>query len=163
VKAQLAAVLLISLAVVGCKKPTEDRSAIRKAVVEYLATKGMTEKMMDIDVKNVNFHGEEADALVAFRGKGAPEASGFQTSYVLGRKGDNWVVKGRKDAGVNPHDGAAGGGMTGGMGGGMGGMGAGTANPHGGAQGGNTITPDMMPPSGEQMKMPPGHPSVPKK
>ena len=116
----------------------------------------MTEKMMDIDVKNVNFHGDEADALVAFRGKGAPDSSGFSTSYVLARKGDGWVVKGRKDAATNPH----GGGME--MPGGMnGGMGGGTANPHGTSPGG-AITPDMMPPSAGQMKVPPGHPAVPK-
>ncbi|MCX6625537.1 MAG: hypothetical protein NTY38_31650 [Acidobacteria bacterium] len=163
-KAQLAVVVLLSLAVVGCKKPAEDRSAIRKAVVEYLASKGMTEKMMDIDVKNVNFRGEEADALVAFRGKGTPDATGFQTSYTLARKGDAWVVKGRKEAGANPHGAGAAGGMSGGMGGGMsGGMGGGAASPHGAPQGEGAITPDRMPPSGGQMKMPPGHPSVPAK
>lgn len=136
----------------GCKKPSQDPSAIRKAVVEYLAGKGMTEKMMDIDVKNVNFHGDEADALVAFRGKGAPDSSGFSTSYVLARKGDGWVVKGRKDSGMNPH--GAGMSMPQGMGGGM-------TNPHGSSSGG-AITPDRMPPSAGDMKMPPGHPAVPK-
>lgn len=139
------------LAVTGCKKPSQDPGAIRKAVVEYLAAKGMTEKMMDIDVKNVNFHGDEADALVAFRGKGAPDSTGFSTSYILARKGDGWVVKGRKDSGANPH----GAGMTAPPG--MGGM----ANPHEASPGG-AITPDRMPPSAGDMKMPPGHPAVPK-
>lgn len=151
-KAQLVAILLLSLTITGCKKPAQEPGAIRKAIVDYLAAKGMTEKMMDIDVKNVNFHGDEADALVAFHGKGTPDSSGFSTSYVLARKGSEWVVKGRKDTGENSH------------GAGMAtppGMGGGAMNPHGGASGG-TITPEMMPPSAGDMKMPPGHPAVPK-
>jgi hypothetical protein len=134
----------------GCKKPTEDRAAIRAAVVEYLAGRGMSDKMMDIDVKNVTFKGENADAQVSFRGKGGADTGGFLIAYSLRFQNGKWTVTGKKMAGMGvgqPHAGA--------------GMGA---NPHGaaGAGGGAAVTPDRLPPSGGQMKMPPGHPAVPK-
>ena len=121
-------------------------------MIEYLASKGMTEQMMDIDVKSVAFHGDEAEAQISFRPKGQPESTGFQAPYLLAKKGGGWTVKGRKSGGASQH----------GAGGMPQGMGGGTPNPHGAAPGGGTITPDMMPPSGGQMKMPPGHPAVPK-
>ncbi len=57
---------------------------------------------MNISISNVAFHNDEADATVGFQMKG-DGGTAMSMNYVLQRKGDKWVVKGRKESGVNPH------------------------------------------------------------
>ena len=49
------------------------------------------------------FKGNEADATVAFRAKGADPATGLQMRYTLEQKSGKWVVKDKPEGGVNPH------------------------------------------------------------
>lgn len=64
---------------------------------------------MQIDVASVSFRQNEADAMVSFRPKGATDASaGMQIQYTLEKKGNRWVVKGKRDSGMAPHGGAPG-------------------------------------------------------
>lgn len=107
---------------------------------------------MSVDVTAVTFKGNEADATVSFAPKGSTGAGqGMTIRYVLERKGNRWVVKGRS-GGANAH--GAGGGMPGGMPGAM----PGGANPHGGTM------PEMPGGAGAQSPspgdLPPGHPAV---
>ena len=101
--------------------------------MNYLAKRQDLGKM-DVTVTKVAFRQNEADATVHFQSKesNAP-STGLDLQYVLERKGNEWVVKGKALG--------TGHGATGGM-----------DNPHGmGA-----------PPGGEMpAPLPPGHPQVP--
>ncbi len=99
--------------------------------MNYLAKKSGLSSM-DVTIATVSFKKDEADAVVHFQARGSNSpGSGLDIPYILERKGNEWVVKGRAGSarGANPHGDAAG-------------MGA---NPHGGGA----------------PALPPGHPAVP--
>ncbi len=85
----------ISLGVVACRQDIDNEAAVRSGIEKYLA-KRPDLSSMDVAVKSVSFRKNEADATVHFQAKGttAPN-SGMEMKYVLERKGDEWVVKGR--------------------------------------------------------------------
>lgn len=130
-RALIAAALAAFVVLAGCHKDIQTTEAVQAGMTKYLASKsGLS--AMDVTVSSVSFHEDEADATVHFQAKGSGAInSGIDMKYVLERKGNEWVVKGRSgmSSGANPHGGA----------------GAMGANPHGGA----------MP------ALPPGHPVVP--
>ncbi len=126
--------------------------------MEYLSGKtsslALNMSAMDVEVTNVTFSGNQADAAVSITPKGTP-GGGMSVNYHLEQDGTKWVVKGRKDAGGSPHGGGA---MPGGAaptgenphGGAM----PGAENPHGAmppdASGGKMPSPDDLPPSGKK-------------
>jgi hypothetical protein len=127
----LAALALACCALSGCNRASQSKEAIRAGVIEYVSTK-VNVGAMDVDVTSIDFKGNEADATVAFRAKGADPASGLQMRYTLEQKSGKWVVKDKAQAGGSPH-GAA---MN---------PGGEPANPHGNGGGG---------------ALPPGHPPL---
>jgi hypothetical protein len=127
----LATLVLVICALTGCNRASQSKEAIRAGVIDYVATK-VNVGAMDVDVTSIDFKGNEADATVAFRAKGADPASGLQMRYTLEQKSGKWVVKDKAQAGGSPH-GAA---MT---------PGRETVSPHGNAGGG---------------PLPPGHPPL---
>ena len=139
-RAPIAAALAAFLLLAACHKDIQTTDAVQRGIMKYLATKsGLSANAMDVSVTSVSFRENEADATVHFQAKGSGDASGgISMKYVLERKGNEWVVKGRPGmgGGANPHGDAAN------PHGDMGGMGA---NPHGGT----------MP------ALPPGHPAIP--
>lgn len=62
---------------------------------------------MQVEVVSVSFRQNEADATVSIRAKGAQGGPGMTMNYTLEKKGNDWVVKGKKESGSTPH-GAAG-------------------------------------------------------
>jgi hypothetical protein len=88
----------------------DNKEAVRKGVVDYLEKRksqtGLDMGLMNLEVTNVSFEKNEARATVAFRPKDG-RAGSMSMNYVLERKGDQWVVKGRQESGLNPHGGAA--------------------------------------------------------
>ena len=138
----LAAALLIA----GCgNRNIDNTEAVRKGVVDYLEKRksqtGLDMSLMNVEVTNVTFAKNEARATVAFRPKEAKGgAGGMAMSYVLERRGDQWVVKGRQDSGSHS------GGQT------MPGMGAMPGGIPGAAPG---VMPPNHPPVGN-----PGQPSA---
>jgi hypothetical protein len=126
--------LFLVLALTGCHHDIRNESAVRQGVLDYLSNRaGLNMASMNVQVTSVVFRKDEADAIVSFAPKGS-NAGGMTIRYLLERKGDRWVVKGRADSGQSPHAGAE-------------------ANPHGG------MTPGAgAAPSGA---LPPGHPAVP--
>jgi hypothetical protein len=137
-RALIAAALAATLTLAGCHKDIQTTDAVQRGITTYLASKpGLS--AMDVSVTSVSFRQNEADATVHFQARGSTDAaSGISMKYILERKGNDWVVKGREGVatGANPHGDAAN------PHGDMGGMGA---NPHGGG----------MP------ALPPGHPAIP--
>ena len=134
----------------GCKKNIDNNDAVKQGINAYLA-KRPDLLAMDVNVASVAYHGDEATATVRFQAKGnsSPNA-GMSMQYVLERKGNQWVVKGR--AGGDAHTGMPQGGNDA--------PGA-PAAPNGGSLGAMPSLPNGHPsvgtPSGS---LPPGHPPI---
>ncbi len=77
----------------GCAKDINNKDAVKEAVMKRLANvQGLNMAGMDIEVTNVSFQENKADAQVAFKAKGSAENM-LNMSYKLEREGDLWVVK----------------------------------------------------------------------
>jgi hypothetical protein len=77
----------------ACAKDINNKDAVKEAVMKRLANvSGLNLAGMDIEVTNVSFQGNKADAQVAFKAKGSAENM-LNMSYKLEREGDLWVVK----------------------------------------------------------------------
>lgn len=86
-------VLLPVLFLFGCAKDINNKDAVKEAVLKRLASvSGLNMSGMEVDVTNVSFQGNQADAQVAFRAKGSTDSM-LNMSYKLERKGDEWTVK----------------------------------------------------------------------
>jgi hypothetical protein len=120
----------------GCKRDIQSTEAVRQGVLAYLSKRSDL-LSMDVSIANVVYNQNEATATVHLQAKGSnTPGSGMDMRYLLERKGNDWVVKGR--AGGDAH-GA--------------GMGAPPA-----AQPGGAGSIGAMP-----QTLPPGHPAVPSK
>jgi hypothetical protein len=133
--------LIASLLLGACKKDIQNEDAVKQGILNYLSKRQDLGKM-DVTVSKVAFRQNEADATVHFQARPEKPKSekdsnttntGIDFQYVLERKGNEWVVKG-KAVGTGH---GAGGGME---------------SPHGmgGPPGGGMPAP-----------LPPGHPTVP--
>ena len=133
------ALLLAVVSLGACSRDIQNSEAIRQGVVDYLKAKtaqtGLDVNLMEVDVTSVSFEKDQARASIYFRPKNGPQDGGMQMNYVLDRKGDQWVVRGRTESGANPH-----------------------GLPPGGAP------PQPLPPNhpsvGSTESLPPNHPSV---
>jgi hypothetical protein len=110
VKISIGAILAAALLLAGCGRGVDNKEAVRQGVLDHLSTRaGLDLKSMQVEVASVSFRQNEADAMVSFRPKGATDASaGMQIQYTLEKKGNRWVVKGKRDSGTAPHGGAPG-------------------------------------------------------
>ena len=79
----------------GCAKNIDNKEAVQEGVRKGVAKRGIDVNQMDVNVTSVSFHGNLADATVAFAAKGSPSASGVTVNYQLERIKDEWVVKSR--------------------------------------------------------------------
>ena len=145
---RLISTLLLIVCLAGCHHGIENKDAVRQGVLDYLATKGMTPAAMDINVTDVKFDGDKADATVSFAAKGTGVGQ-MTIQYHMALKDSKWAVVGRQDASQH-----GGGQMPPGaapQGGAMPGM----ANPHGGSMaapgaGGKMPAPEDLPPAGKK-------------
>jgi hypothetical protein len=129
--------VLVCLALAGCHRDIQNEDAVKRGVLDYLATRqGLNVASMDVSIASTVFRENVVDATVIFAPKGSTGGQPMTIHYLLEKKGDRWVVKPRAGGGQNPH----------------GGMGA---SPHGAGMG--------MPQggSGSPGALPPGHPTVP--
>jgi hypothetical protein len=108
-----AAALIALLTSAGCaKKDTDNNDAVKQGVMKYLSKRNDL-AAMDVNVASVQFRGDQADAKVHFQAKNnSSPAASMDMMYVLERKGDEWIVKGRNAGGRggNPHGAPADGG-----------------------------------------------------
>ena len=85
----------------GCKRDIQSTDAVRRGVMAYLSKRSDL-LSMDVNVTNVAYRQNEATATVHFQAKGSnTPGSGMDMRYVLERKGNEWVVRGR--AGGDAH------------------------------------------------------------
>jgi hypothetical protein len=101
------ALFVAVLFLAACSKDIQNTEAVRQGVVDYLqqrtAETGLDVNSLVVTVSSVSFEQDVARATVAFSPKSAPGAPGMSMNYVLDRKGDKWVVKGRQVNPGNPH------------------------------------------------------------
>lgn len=91
----IAAIGLSITVLSGCKHDVQNAESVRKGVLAYLSKRSDL-LSMDVNVTNVAYHQDEATATVHFQAKGSnTPGSGMDMRYVLERKGNDWVVKGR--------------------------------------------------------------------
>ena len=146
---------MISLAACnrGVQSGVQSNDAVRQGVLDHLAEQkgktGLNLAGMDVEVKSVQFNGNEADAATLITPKGGNPAAGMSINYHLQQQGGKWVVVGRQDQhgavarpdGPSPHGGGAP---------------PEAANPHGGGMaapggGGSKMpSPDDLPPTGNK-------------
>jgi hypothetical protein len=160
VKSTTVAGVALSVAIAflsGCKKDIENQDAVRQGVMNYLSKRADL-LAMDVHITSVDFNKDEATATVRFQAKGnsAPGAS-LTMQYVLERKSDQWVVKGRAGSSA-AHGATPPGEMQQGGAGSMGAMPGTALPPAGGANGG--ALPPGHPAIGNNGSLPPGHPAV---
>jgi hypothetical protein len=143
--------LLLILCLVACQRGGQNNSeAVRQAVVDRLAQQKMDLAAMDIQVGDVQYNGEQADANVTITLKGKSDAPPMSFRYHLERQQNKWVAVGLSqasnhggaadpNAAANPHGGA------------MPPAADGAGNPHGGmapAGGGSGMpSPQDLPPA----------------
>ncbi|SPE41732.1 exported hypothetical protein [Candidatus Sulfopaludibacter sp. SbA3] len=136
-KPLLLPLLIVCLVLGACKKDIQNEDAVRRGIINYLS-KRPDLTAMDVTVTKVAFRQNEADATVHFQAKNAnTPGTGLDMSYVLERKGNEWVVKGR--AAGSSHGASMPGTMPG------------PENPHGMG----------TPAGGMPGSLPPGHPALP--
>ena len=138
----LAAALLLA----GCSKNVNNEEAVRQGVINYLAKQSSLDlNAMDISVSSVTFKENEADAVVAFRPKGATNpTNAMEMKYVLEKQGSGWVVKSKAGMAGSAHTGAM---------------------QEGSKAGGEAMPPGHPAPMGGEapsgtLSLPPGHPPV---
>jgi hypothetical protein len=144
--------LVLLAALSACNRGNQSKDAIRAGVMDYLSGKtsslALNMSAMNVEVTNVTFSGNQAEAAVTITPKSAP-GGGMSVNYHLEQEGTKWVVKGRKDAGGTPHGGGA---VP--AAGEPGPVAPGTENPHGamppGGAGGKMPSPDDLPPTGKK-------------
>ena len=146
-------VICAALLIAGCKRAPENKDAVKQAVVEHLKKNAALEvSQLDIEVADVQFSGNEANAKVSIKPKSAPD-QGMTMPYTLDRKGDRWEVRPRSTSGH---------GAMGGMGGGAG---SAPVSPEASGAAGEMPSghPPVNSPGGAASKggdLPPGHPPV---
>jgi len=101
--------LLFVLGILSCSSSANlnSKDAVRKAVMDHLSQrKGLDLNMnaMELDIGDVAFRANDADATVSFRPKGSQTAAMTMT-YSLVRDGSQWKVKPKAagEGGANPH------------------------------------------------------------
>jgi hypothetical protein len=102
----LTTIALLCCVLTGCNRASQNKEAIRQGVLDYVAAK-VNVSAMDVDVTSIAFKGDEADATVMFRARGAAPGSGMEMRYTLEQKSGKWVVKDKAEAGGSPHSGGA--------------------------------------------------------
>ena len=120
----------------GCKRDIQNTDAVRQGVLNYLSKRSDL-LSMDVSIANVIYRQDEATATVHFQAKGSnTPGSGMDMRYVLERKGNDWIVKGRASGDAHGQ-----------------GMGSPPSTQPGG--------PDSI--GAMPQTLPPGHPAIPSK
>jgi hypothetical protein len=89
----LSTALLAALFLSGCAKDINNKEAVKEAVLKRLSSvSGLNMAGMEVEITNVSFQGNNADAQVAFKAKGSADSM-LNMSYKLERQGDIWTVK----------------------------------------------------------------------
>ncbi len=102
----------LALVLFGCGKSTQSNDAIKAAIERHRQKQqNIAFNNMTMELQNVKYSGDQADADVKFRSKQAPDLA-VSVHYKLQKSGASWeVVSSSSSSGIggNPHGGAGGG------------------------------------------------------
>ena len=108
----LLALCLLLIAVTGCSRqaPVNERADVEKAIQDYVNSRPiLSPTAMSMEVQQVTFQGDKAEATVLFHGREDPQSS-VSLRYVLKRTGSRtWLVERDKTKGVTSAPPGAGG------------------------------------------------------
>jgi len=158
--------LIIAALLTGCKKNIDNNDAVKQGISAYLSKRSDL-LAMEVSVQSVAYKDNEATATVRFQAKGnsSPNA-GMTMQYVLERKGNQWVVKGKAG---DMHSGMPQGAPGAPQGAPQGSIGA-MPNTGGSIGAMPGTTPQALPPGHPGIggasptgTLPPGHPQIPEK
>jgi len=146
--------LLLILCLAGCQHGgANSTDAVRQGVIDRLVKQKFDIAAMDIKVASVQFHGEQADAIVSVMLKGKNDSPPMSFHYHLERQANKWVVVDLAKDSAHGGAGAADPNMGGGNphGGAMPPAAGGAPNPHGGMApaggAGSMPSPHDLPPA----------------
>jgi hypothetical protein len=91
----VACVMVLALVLPGCRRPEERQSkaAVQAAIEAHLQQRqNLVLANMTLEVQDVKFAGDTAQAEVKFRSKQSPELA-VGVHYTLRRAGDRWQVE----------------------------------------------------------------------
>jgi len=112
VRRMLVGLLGLALVVSGCSKSRgmQSKEAVQAAIEGYLQKQSkIALNNMTLEMQDVKFQGDRAEAEVKFRSKQAPDLA-VGVHYVLRRAGDQWEVESSSATsgmGGSPHGAAA--------------------------------------------------------
>lgn len=134
--------LIIAALLTGCKKNIDNNEAVKQGISSYLSKRSDL-LAMEVSVQSVAYKGDEATATVRFQAKGnsSPNA-GMTMQYVLERKDNQWVVKGKGGGDIHT------------------GMPQGAPGAPGAPQGSIGAMPNTGAPGATPQQLPPGHPAI---
>lgn len=98
---------VIGIAAVGCHR-LDSKPAVQAAIEEHLKRRpGLVLENMTMELEEVKFNGETAEARVKFLSKQAP-GSFVEVRYTLRQEGGRWEVESSSPLGAmaNPHAGS---------------------------------------------------------
>lgn len=99
-----AVVYLLALVILSsCSNKLKTREAVERGVRDGVVKRGLNIDAMDVTVTKVDFHGNEAEAVVAFTPKGGRLSDGLTWRYTLQQQNDHWVIVKGSQAGSAPH------------------------------------------------------------
>jgi hypothetical protein len=89
----------------SCSRGINSRRAVEKAIEAHLErNSSLALNAFTTEISDVKFEGDNAEAVVQFKSKQAPQMS-VQVRYTLRKEGDHWVVQSSSGMGANPHGG----------------------------------------------------------
>ena len=100
---------VISVAAMGCHR-LDSKRAVQAAIEEHLKQRpGLVMENMTMEVEEVKFSGETAEARVKFQSKQAPRSL-VEVRYTLRRADGRWEVESSSPVGAmdSPHSGPSG-------------------------------------------------------
>ena len=104
-KALMCIIGLATASALACNRGVNSKSAVEKAVQAHLErNSNLALNAFTTEISDVKFNGDNAEALVKFKSKQAPEMS-VQVRYTLHKEGDKWIVQSSSGMGGNPHGG----------------------------------------------------------
>ena len=101
----MAWVTVLATVAVSCGRGINSKSAVERAIETHLErNSGLALNAFTTEISDVKFEGDNAEAVVKFTSKQAPQMS-VQVRYTLSKEGDHWLVQSSSAMGGNPHGG----------------------------------------------------------
>jgi hypothetical protein len=95
------ALLPFSLFFIACQNGQQNKDAVTRGIWDRLSAAGLSTDSMSLDVTQLQFHGNQADADVDVMPKGATHDQAMRIHYTLENRGGKWVVTNRVGMGAH--------------------------------------------------------------